>query len=84
MDEANFKNAVSNILNDEYDDTDIKTVHCWLNSLCQKEASLIKEIESTRSTFVKKKNKLTSDLTSIKRDIKGVHKILSKIKKQPD
>ena len=37
MDEATFKNAVSNILNEEYDDTDIKTVHIWLNSLCQKE-----------------------------------------------
>lgn len=76
MDETIFKTALAAISSGEYDNSDVKVVSSWLVSLNKEELNLIREMEKEKKEFTRNKNKSSSKLRIIKKDIKQIKEIL--------
>lgn len=80
MDESLFKASLTAIAEGEYTENDKKTVNEWLSGLFEEEVKLKKQLEKNKREFVKKRDKITSELSHLKTDIKDIKHILSKKK----
>ena len=79
MEAFDFQNAVKSVIDQEYSDSDIKTIKRQLNDLSKKEVALKQKIEKETSEFLKMKNKYKSELKTIHNDIKDIRNILKNI-----
>ena len=76
MDEMIFKTALSAVSSGEYGEADVKVVKQWLEVLNRRESAIKRQIEKNKNEFVKKKDKTSSQLKNIRRDIKTIKNIL--------
>ena len=78
MDEYIFKGAVAAISEGDYSQSDVKAIKEWLDSLSKKELSLRRKLEKSKNDFVKAKEKTSSELKSVRNEIKEIKMILKK------
>ncbi len=76
MDEMIFKTSLSAVSSGEYGEADLRVVKEWLEHLNKREAAMKRQIEKNKNEFVKKKDKTSSQLKNIRRDIKTIKSIL--------
>ena len=76
MDEMIFKTSLSAVSSGEYGEADLKVVKEWLEYLNKREAAMKRQIEKNKNEFVKKKDKTSSQLKNIRKDIKTIKNIL--------
>ena len=78
MDEYIFKGVVAAISEGDYSQSDVKVIKEWLDSLSKKELSLRRKLEKSKNDFVKAKEKTSSELKSVRNEIKEIKMILKK------
>ena len=76
MDESVFKVSLAAVMEGEYTENDKKVVKEWLNELFGEEGKVKRQIEKNKREFLKKRDKLTGELSHIKTEIKEIKKIL--------
>jgi len=76
MDEMIFKTALSAVSSGEYGEADLQVVKQWLEALNKKELAIKRQIEKNKNEFVKNKGKASSELKTIRTDIKHIKNIL--------
>ena len=76
MDENVFKVSLAAIMEGDYTVNDKKAVKEWLNDLSEEEGKIKRQIEKNKREFLKRRDKLTGELSHIKTKIKEIRKIL--------